>query len=546
MRTICAFALAALVWSFFGRLDVHAIAQGKIETAGHSKVIEPLDPGKIAAIHVEAGQPVRAGDLLFELDPAEAHADATAAEDALNASLAEIARRRFAIEVVRSAESKKRARPATRTTSRLRKRQVGQTAPRTRERLRRAPSRRSPASQSLDRLGRGDSEVVPPARGSGAARRSRPTLGRAQSARQADGAESSRRRKRLDMSIAFQRTLMDTLNAARRDAPGGDRQAGRHQDQPLRRQGGAGEIAIAARLRPGPVDRDRRGAEGACRARRRRRSRSSSPTTRTSSPTPRARPTKRARRSPRPPPARRTPSSIAPIDGVVQQTAVTTIGQVVTTGQQLAVDHAERRQAPGRGAGRQSRHRLRQARPAGRDQGRRLPVHPLRRAARQGGQDRLGRNPGRGSQAGACQRHRRGQPGADSREPAPGQPESFVFPVTVALDETAMKIDNAVIPLTPGMTVTVEIKTNSRRVIDYLLSPLAKHRVRGREREVGRSSNAALLELSNEADHKKNYSRDDVGPLHRQIRIRSTSWFNRLGKMSGLAQAASIVRSALL
>ena len=57
---------------------------------------------------------------------------------------------------------------------------------------------------------------------------------------------------------------------------------------------------------------------------------------------------------------------------------------------------------------------------------------------------------------------------------APGQPESFVFPVTVALEETAMKIDNAVVPLTPGMTVTVEIKTDSRRVIDYLLSPLAK------------------------------------------------------------------------
>jgi hypothetical protein len=49
---------------------------------------------------------------------------------------------------------------------------------------------------------------------------------------------------------------------------------------------------------------------------------------------------------------------------------------------------------------------------------------------------------------------------------APGQPESFVFPVTVALDETAMTIDNAIIPLTPGMTVTVEIKTDSRRVID--------------------------------------------------------------------------------
>ena len=105
MATISAFALVALVWSFFGRLDVHAVAPGKIETAGYSKVIEPLDPGKVAAIHVEAGQAVKAGDLLFELDPAEANADARSAADAMNASLAEIARRRFAIDAVRAAEA---------------------------------------------------------------------------------------------------------------------------------------------------------------------------------------------------------------------------------------------------------------------------------------------------------------------------------------------------------------------------------------------------------------------------------------------------------
>src|SRR5208337_3495333 len=105
MATICTFALVALTWSFFGRLDVHAVAPGKIETAGYSKVIEPLDPGKVAAIHIEAGQSVKAGDLLFDLDPAEASADARSAEDALNASLAEIDRRRYAIDAVRAAEA---------------------------------------------------------------------------------------------------------------------------------------------------------------------------------------------------------------------------------------------------------------------------------------------------------------------------------------------------------------------------------------------------------------------------------------------------------
>src|SRR5579872_915663 len=50
--TICAFFAAALAWSLIGRLDVNAVAPGKIETHGHAKVIQPLDPGKIAEIKV--------------------------------------------------------------------------------------------------------------------------------------------------------------------------------------------------------------------------------------------------------------------------------------------------------------------------------------------------------------------------------------------------------------------------------------------------------------------------------------------------------------
>jgi hemolysin D len=56
----------------------------------------------------------------------------------------------------------------------------------------------------------------------------------------------------------------------------------------------------------------------------------------------------------------------------------------------------------------------------------------------------------------------------------PGQPESFVFPAMVALDERSINAEGATIPLTPGMTSTVEIKIDSCRVIDCLFSPLAK------------------------------------------------------------------------
>jgi len=104
MLTICAVFAAAFAWSFFGRLDVNAVAPGKLESTGRVKVIQALDPGKIAAIRVENGQAVRAGDLLLELDPAEAAADEAAAREALQASLGEIARRRLAIDAARAAQ----------------------------------------------------------------------------------------------------------------------------------------------------------------------------------------------------------------------------------------------------------------------------------------------------------------------------------------------------------------------------------------------------------------------------------------------------------
>src|SRR6266568_2608722 len=104
MLTICAFFAVALFWSFIGRLDVHAVAWGKIEANGRAKVIQPLDPGKVASIAVENGSRVKAGDLLVSFDPSEAQADATASSDSLNASRAEVIRRRAAIDAAKAPE----------------------------------------------------------------------------------------------------------------------------------------------------------------------------------------------------------------------------------------------------------------------------------------------------------------------------------------------------------------------------------------------------------------------------------------------------------
>ncbi|MGF6483295.1 HlyD family type I secretion membrane fusion protein [Paraburkholderia sp. JPY419] len=48
----------------------------------------------------------------------------------------------------------------------------------------------------------------------------------------------------------------------------------------------------------------------------------------------------------------------------------------------------------------------------------------------------------------------------------------LIYSVRVTLDRSTMEIDGRSVALTPGMGVSVEIKTGTRRVIEYLLSPL--------------------------------------------------------------------------
>jgi membrane fusion protein, hemolysin D len=72
---IIAFFLLALAWTVFGRVDIVATAPGKIVPTGRSKVIQPLEGGIVRAIHVRDGDNVKAGDLLIELDPTESQAD---------------------------------------------------------------------------------------------------------------------------------------------------------------------------------------------------------------------------------------------------------------------------------------------------------------------------------------------------------------------------------------------------------------------------------------------------------------------------------------
>lgn len=51
----------------------------------------------------------------------------------------------------------------------------------------------------------------------------------------------------------------------------------------------------------------------------------------------------------------------------------------------------------------------------------------------------------------------------------------LIYAVRVRLDQNTLDVDGKPTPVTPGMSVNVEIKTGSRRIIEYVLSPLIRH-----------------------------------------------------------------------
>ena len=71
----CALLVLALIWAILGRIDVVAVASGKTVPGSSIKVVQPIEIGAVRAIHVRNGQFVQAGDLLIELDPTLSQAD---------------------------------------------------------------------------------------------------------------------------------------------------------------------------------------------------------------------------------------------------------------------------------------------------------------------------------------------------------------------------------------------------------------------------------------------------------------------------------------
>src|SRR5262245_32791878 len=67
--TIILLFCAALLWAWWGTIDIVASATGRIVPSGRTKVIQAFETGVVSAVYVQDGQAVKAGDVLIQLDP---------------------------------------------------------------------------------------------------------------------------------------------------------------------------------------------------------------------------------------------------------------------------------------------------------------------------------------------------------------------------------------------------------------------------------------------------------------------------------------------
>lgn len=86
--------LSALAWAVVSEVDTVAVAEGRVVSRGRLQTVESAEGGVVRALHVREGAHVSAGDPLIELDPTFADADAETARAELAA--ARLARARAA------------------------------------------------------------------------------------------------------------------------------------------------------------------------------------------------------------------------------------------------------------------------------------------------------------------------------------------------------------------------------------------------------------------------------------------------------------------
>lgn len=78
--TLLALLLALLLWALIGRLDIVAVAEGKLIPESYVKIVQPAESGIVKEILVKEGQGVKAGEVLMRMDTLISEADSKSIE----------------------------------------------------------------------------------------------------------------------------------------------------------------------------------------------------------------------------------------------------------------------------------------------------------------------------------------------------------------------------------------------------------------------------------------------------------------------------------
>jgi hemolysin D len=73
--SVCALFMALVLWALVGKLDIVAVAEGRLVPETYVKIVQPAEGGIVREILVAEGETVQAGQVLVRLDSTAASAD---------------------------------------------------------------------------------------------------------------------------------------------------------------------------------------------------------------------------------------------------------------------------------------------------------------------------------------------------------------------------------------------------------------------------------------------------------------------------------------
>lgn len=397
--TIIAVFTAGTLWATFGWIDIVATAQGKIIASGYSKVIQPYETGVIASIHVIDGQIVTRGEILIELDPTQNRADRDRASNEYRAAKVDAARLRALIAGRSTFDEPSDGNPQyIALQQQLLRDQLSEYQARVGAAQHLIDQRRAVLDQTKENIRRLEATVPMEAERADAYKK----LLEHDAATKLDFLQAEQQRIDKTQELAGQRKKLVQDAAALSEAEKNYRVTATEFQQT--KQAELSTIETKAASLSQDVTKAGQKAD--------------------------------------------LQRLTSPIDGVVQQLAVHTVGGVVTPAQQLliVVPHDHPVEA--------------EAQVENKDVGFVKEDQPVEIKVETFPFTLYGTIPGKVLSV--------------SDDAAPIEKVGLVYPTRVSMDRSTIQVEGKQVNLSPGMAVTVEIKTGKRRLIEYLLSPLLK------------------------------------------------------------------------